>query len=154
MQRRARGYTLVELLAVLAILSVLALGAAPLAELATQRTKEQALRDALWQIRGALDAYKRAVDAGQIPRSAGASGYPPSLATLVEGTRGPQGQMLYFLRRVPRDPFAAAEQPAEATWALRSYESPPEAPRPGADVYDVTSRSDRIGSNGVPLKDW
>jgi general secretion pathway protein G len=152
--RRRRGYTLVELLAVLAILSVLAMGAAPLAELATQRQKEQALRDALWQIRGALDAYKRAVDAGQIPRSAGASGYPPSLAALVEGTRGPQGQLLYFLRRVPRDPFAPAEQPAEATWVLRSYESPPDAPKPGADVYDVMSRSDRIGSNGVPLKDW
>lgn len=152
--RKVRGYTLVELLAVLAILSVLAMGAAPLAELATQRQKEQSLRDALWQIRGALDAYKRAVDAGQIPRGAGASGYPPSLAVLVEGTRGPQGQLMYFLRRIPRDPFAPAEQPAEATWALRSYESPPDAPKPGADVYDVMSRSERIGSNGVPLKDW
>ena len=152
--RRARGYTLVELLAVLAILSVLAMGAAPLAELATQRQKEQSLRDALWQIRGALDAYKRAVDTGQIPRAAGASGYPPSLAVLVDGTRGPQGQLMYFLRRIPRDPFAPAEQPAEATWALRSYESPPDAPKPGADVYDVMSRSERLGSNGVPLKDW
>jgi general secretion pathway protein G len=154
MRKRAHGYTLVELLAVLAILSVLAMGAAPLAELAIQRQKEQTLRDGLWQIRGALDGYKRAVDTGQIARAPGASGYPPSLAALVEGTRGPQGQMMYFLRRIPRDPFAPSELAAEATWNLRSYESPPDAPRPGADVYDVMSRSERIGSNGVPLKDW
>lgn len=149
-----RGYTLVELLAVLAILSVLAMGAAPLAELAAQRQKEQALRDALWEVRGALDAYKRAVDSGLVARTPGGSGYPPSLATLVEGVRGTQGQTLYFLRRLPRDPFAPAAQPAEATWALRAYDSPPEDPRPGADVYDIHSRSTHMGSNGVPLKDW
>lgn len=151
---KLRGYTLIELLAVLAILSVLAMGAAPLAELAAQRQKEQSLRDALWEIRGALDAYKRAVDAGQIARQAGGSGYPPSLAALVEGVTGEQGQRLYFLRRLPRDPFAPANQPAEGTWALRCYDSPPEAPQPGADVYDVQSRSTRVGSNGIPLKDW
>jgi len=152
--RLRRGYTLVELLAVLAILSILAMGAAPLAELATQRQKEQALRDALWEIRGALDAYKRAVDSGQIARAPGGSGYPPTLSVLVEGVRGAQGQTLYFLRRLPRDPFAPAEQMAESNWALRAYDSPPQEPRPGADVYDVMSRSKRIGSNGVPLKDW
>lgn len=156
--RHAGGYTLIELLAVLAILGILAMGAAPLAELATQRQKEQALRDALWEIRTALDAYKRAVDAGQLPREPGGSGYPPSLAVLVQGVHGPQGgqgsQTLYFLRRLPRDPFAPAELSAEASWALRSYASPPDAPQPGADVYDVMSRSERIGSNGVPLKDW
>lgn len=151
---KPHGYTLVELLAVLAILSVLAMGAAPLAELATHRQKEQALRDALWEIRGALDAYKRAVDNGQVPQAPGGSGYPPSLVALVDGVRGGQGQILYFLRRLPRDPFAPADGSAEATWALRSYDSPPEAPRPGADVFDVQSRSVRVGSNGVPLKDW
>ena len=151
---KPHGYTLVELLAVLAILSILAMGAAPLAELATHRQKEQALRDALWEIRGALDAYKRAVDNGQVPRAPGGSGYPPSLVALVDGVRGGQGQILYFLRRLPRDPFAPADGSAEATWALRSYDSPPEAPRPGVDVFDVQSRSVRVGSNGVPLKDW
>jgi general secretion pathway protein G len=152
--RRARGYTLVELLAVLAVLGILAMGAAPLAELATQRQKEQALRDALWEIRSALDAHKRAVDAGQIARVPGGSGYPPALDVLVQGVPGPRGQAMYFLRRIPRDPFAPADQPAEATWTLRAYDSPPDAPQPGADVYDVMSRSARIGSNGVPLREW
>jgi general secretion pathway protein G len=62
--------------------------------------------------------------------------------------------MIYFLRKLPRDPFADASLPAEATWALRSYVSPPERPQAGADVYDVASRSERVGLNGTPLKDW
>ena len=151
---KSRGHTLVELLAVLAVLSILAMGAAPLAEMATQRQKEQALRDALWEIRGALDRYKLAVDTGQIARESGGSGYPPNLAVLVSGVRNGQGQTMYFLRRLPRDPFAPADMPAEATWALRAYDSPPEAPRAGADVYDVASRSALAGTNGLPLKDW
>jgi general secretion pathway protein G len=134
---KAKGYTLVELLAVLAVLAILAMGAVPLAELASQRQKEQALRDALWEIRGALDAYKRAVDSGLIARAPGGSGYPPTLGDLVKGSAGAQGQTLYFLRRLPRDPFAPSQTSAEETWALRSYDSPPDAPRPGNDVYDV-----------------
>lgn len=151
---RWRGYTLVELLAVLAVMSVLAMGAVPLAELAAQRQKEQALHAALWELRAAIDAYKQAVDAGEIAGAPGGSGYPPDLGTLVQGVRDRDGRMRYFLRRLPRDPFAPADVPAESTWALRSHESPPDAPRPGADVYDVMSASTRVGSNGVPLKDW
>ena len=49
------------------------------------------------------------------------------------------GQMHYFLRKLPRDPFADPALPAEATWALRSYQSPPDRPEPGRDVYDVRS---------------
>ncbi|KQY89356.1 hypothetical protein ASD35_11485 [Pelomonas sp. Root1444] len=149
-----RGYTLVELMVVLAILSVLALGVAPMAEVTVQRRREDALRDALWQIRAAIDAYKRAVDMGAIPRPPGASGYPPNLLALVDGVPGIGGPRQYFLRRLPRDPFAPAEVAAEASWRLRSYESPADAPRPGADVYDVQSSSDGRGLNGELLKKW
>jgi len=149
-----RGYTLVELMVVLAILSVLALGVAPLAEVAVQRRREDALREALWQIRAAIDAYKRAVDMGAIARQSGASGYPPNLLALVDGVPGIGGPRHYFLRRLPRDPFAPAEVPAEASWRLRSYESPADAPRPGADVYDVQSSSEGKALNGELLKAW
>jgi len=47
--------------------------------------------------------------------------------------------MMYFLRRVPRDPFFpdAIAAPAD-TWGLRSSKSPPTDPQPGDDVFDVT----------------
>ncbi|MFG6488767.1 type II secretion system protein [Roseateles sp. BYS78W] len=152
--RHEGGYTLVELLAVLAILSVLALGVAPLAELTVQRRKEDALREALWQIRSAIDAYKRAADQGLIPRAPGTSGYPPNLLALVDGVPGAGGQRQYFLRRLPRDPFAPVGVEALASWRLRSYDSPPNAPHPGADVYDVHSMSDGRAMDGDLLKNW
>jgi general secretion pathway protein G len=154
----ARGFSLIELLVVIAIMSVLASIGMPLAELAQQRTKEEALRRSLREIRDALDAYKRLADEGRIERVAGGSGYPPKLEVLVEGVkdaRSPQGTKLYLLRSLPRDPFAAADvQPAAATWALRSYASPPDDAKPGDDVFDVHSTSTAVGFDGFPYKQW
>jgi len=148
---KAGGFTLVELLIVVAIVALLASVAAPLAELSYQRGKEQELRHALREIRGAIDAYKRAADDGKIERKADGSGYPPSLAALVEGVAQkdtPQESKLYFLRRVPRDPISGED------WGLRSYASPASDPQAGKDVFDVYSRSDDIGLNKLPYKEW
>ena len=116
-----------------------------------QRGKEKDLREALREIRGAIDAYKRATDEGAIERAADASGYPPTLATLVEGVpdkRKPDGPKIYFLRRVPADPLGGED------WGLRSYASSAAEPQPGKDVYDVYSKSDGTGLNGVPYRQW
>lgn len=148
---RTKGFTLVELLIVVAIVGLLASIAAPLAEVSYQRGKEQELRHALRELRGAIDAYKRAVDEGKVEKSADTSGFPPSLQTLVEGvpdkTR-PDKSTIYFLRRVPKDPITGED------WGLRSYASPANDPQPGKDVYDVYSRSDDVGLNNVPYREW
>lgn len=154
----AQGFSLVELLVVVAIVSVLSTIGLPLAELSHKRAQEEELRVALRQIRFALDEYKTAVNDGHVLKREGDSGYPPDLATLVRGVpdaKSPQGRRLYFLRRIPRDPFASTSVlSADDTWALRSYASPADSPAPGRDVYDVYSKSTLTGLNGVRYRDW
>lgn len=157
MIRRA-GFTLIELVVTVAIVAVLASVALPLNELMTQRAKEQDLRRALRDIREAIDAYKQAADEGRVQRKIGESGYPRRLQDLVEGVEDQKDvkkARIYFLRRLPPDPFAAdaAAAPAE-TWGLRSYASPPDDPREGEDVFDVFSRSAAVGINGRPYREW
>lgn len=158
MRQRQAGFTLIELVVTVAIVAVLTSIAVPLVELSVQRTKEHELRSSLRQIRSALDAYKRASDEGRVASEAGGSGYPSSLDLLVEGVPGARSvrsERIVFLRRLPRDPFETdATLGAADTWGLRSYSSPPGAPSEGDDVFDVYSRSDRIGMNGRPYKEW
>lgn len=151
------GFTLIELLVTVVIVAILASVALPLSELSRQRAKEQDLRQNLRDIRMAIDAYKQAVDEGHIIKSLDQSGYPPRLSALVEGVidaRSPASRKIYFLRRIPKDPFAADAVDSEASWGKRSYDSPPDAPREGRDVFDVYSLSDRTGLNGIPYREW
>ena len=151
------GFTLIEMLVVLAMLAVLVGAARPVLELSVQRTHEYELRSALRTLGGAIDAYKRAADEGRIAKAADASGYPPDLRALVVGVpdaRSPNTTRIYFLRSLPRDPFADPQLPPEQTWALRAYDSPPDDPRPGRDVFDVHSQSERHAIDGTTYKDW
>jgi general secretion pathway protein G len=156
--RRSSGFTLVELVLCVALVGLLASVAAPLAELTVKRHNEAELRRSLREIREGIDAFKRAGDEGRIEKKADQSGYPETLGQLVEGVRDqrhPDGPKLYFLRRLPRDPFAADGRiPADRTWGLRSYASSGDNPQAGNDVYDVHSRDDRTGLNGVPYAQW
>lgn len=158
MRQRQRGFTLIELVVTVAIVGVLASVAVPLVELNVQRAKEMELRSALRQIRGAIDAHKRASDEGRIEKKADGSGYPRTLEALVDGVpdaKSATAVRIYFLRRLPRDPFATdPAMSAAETWGKRSYKSPPDAPSEGDDVYDVYSRSARTGLNGQPYREW
>ena len=154
---RCAGFTLVELMVSVAIVGLLAMLVIPSAELVIQRNQEMELRRALREIRQALDAFKQASDEGRIVAVSGGSGYPKNLRVLVQGVedqRSPTREKIYFLRRIPRDPFADEQMEAEDTWGLRSYQSPPDNPRPGKDVFDVYSQSDSIGLNGRPYREW
>ncbi|MGZ5198327.1 MAG: type II secretion system protein [Telluria sp.] len=157
-KRSPRGFTLIELLASAAILGILAAVAVPVIETTVRREKEHALRQALRDIRRGIDAYKQAAITGHVLVADGESGYPPALQDLVNGVPdelNKAGPRLYFLRRIPRDPFFAnSNVSAVETWGKRSYDSPPDAPRAGADVFDVYSTSALTGLNGVPYAEW
>lgn len=157
-RRSDRGFTLIELVIAVAIVGVLAFLAAPLLEITAQRQREAELRQALREIRTAIDAYHQAVQEKRIESPADASGYPPNLDVLAAGVPDitqPDRRKIYFLRRLPRDPMHPdGKLTAAETWGLRSYASPPDAPAPGEDVYDVHSLSDKVGMNGVPYREW
>jgi general secretion pathway protein G len=161
-RRRCRGFTLIELMMTVAIVGILASAALPMAELAVQRNKEQELRSALRDIRTAIDAYSHAKEDGRIQGekgSLGLSSYPPSLQVLVDGVadaQSPDGKgKIYFLRRIPRDPFVTDPAVADdETWGKRSYASSADNPEPGEDVFDVYSTAPGVGLNGIAYRKW
>jgi len=161
------GFTLIELLITLALVGLLAVAALPLYEVSSTRSREAELRQALRTIRTGLDAYKSAVDTGLLPRVAGESGYPPSLETLTQvlettykhdvgaTDKNAPPERLVILRQLPRDPFFPDPLvPADQTWNTRAYASRADDPQPGADVFDVSSKSSRTALDGTTYSNW
>ena len=157
---KSRGFTLIELLVSLAIVALLATVAFPLAQVVQARSKEAELKTNLRVLRQALDTYKAAADSGVIDKPSGGSGYPASLEVLAMGVKrsavfGFSAQPFVVLRKVPRDPFAEdASVPNAATWNTRSYNSRPDDPQPGDDVFDISSRSSKRALDGSRYSEW
>jgi general secretion pathway protein G len=143
------GLTLVELIVTVAILAILASVAYPIARFQIQRRKEQLLRDDLWQMRHAIDAYKDAADRNAIRTEIDTAGYPPDLDTLVKGVNI-QEHNVKFLRAIPIDPMTGKQD-----WVLRSMQDDPESDSwGGQNVFDVHSASDGTAMNGTKYSTW
>jgi general secretion pathway protein G len=57
--QRQQGFSLIELVVTLTVMTILTLGVIPLVKVQVRRQKEQQLRDALRQIRSAIDEFHR-----------------------------------------------------------------------------------------------
>ncbi len=60
----SRGFSLIELVITIAVLAILTLGVIPLVQVSVKRQKEQQLRDALREMREAVDQFHREALAG------------------------------------------------------------------------------------------
>ena len=150
-----RGFTYLELIATATILMILASAILPTAKVMRVRQKEIELRRELRSLRGAIDAYKLAVDQGRIGGTdvkLGSEGYPPDLETLVEGVNqvGRLDSKLKFLRRVPVDPMTGKPE-----WGKRCYQDEPDDTSwCGQNVYDVYSTSNGTALDGSKYAEW
>jgi general secretion pathway protein G len=144
--RGESGVTFLELLATMAIIMILVSVAMPLSKITAKRSKEVELRQALREMRMALDRFKddwnRDGDRpiGPLCQNnrlscfdiAGVNGYPKSLETLLR-----------------------VELTGEAEWTARCYtDEPDESSWCGEDVFDVHSTSEGIGLDGTPYNEW
>ena len=151
-----RGFSFVEILVVITLLIIMASAAMPLARVTHQRQKEAELRRSLREMRTAIDKFKDGVDNGLIATTElrpGSEGYPPDLATLVDGVpaaNDASGRKLKFLRRVPIDPMTNSTE-----WGLRSYQDRPDSTSwGGQSVFDVYTTSTATALDGTRYKDW
>lgn len=145
-----RGVTLLEMIVVITILLILMGAAVPVMKVSVIRGRETDLKRALWEMRDAINRYKDAADKNQFQVKLGTEGYPPDLDTLVNGVEIAGGKKLRFLRHIPVDPMTG-----NTDWGLRSMQDDPQSDSwGGQNVFDVYTKSNGTGLNGIKYKDW
>ena len=146
--------TLIELIVAFTIMLVLSTMAVPLARSRIQTERRRALQAALDEMRHAIDRYKDNCDQGYFgPPKAGSNCYPESLEILVAGVKlaqSPDGKVMKFLRRIPRDPFTNKYE-----WGLLSDQDDPTATNwGGQNVFNVYTKSMDKDPDGKPYAEW
>jgi general secretion pathway protein G len=139
------------MIAAMTIMLVLTTIALPMAAVVVKREKETALREDLRTMRNAIDRYKDFAAQGMIPTQMDTFGYPPTLEMLVKGVPLKGSKDKYkFLRKIPVDPMTG-----NTDWGKRSMQDDSDSRSwGGQDVFDVFSKSQGIGMNGIPYADW
>lgn len=156
MRSSAGGFTFVELVVATAVMMILASAAMPIVRVSVKRQKEAELRYTLREVRKAIDEFKMWADSGRLAAhelTFGGENYPSSLDQLVEGVtlaNDASGRRKKFLRRIPIDPITGSTD-----WGLRSYTDKPDAlVWGGTSVFDLYSKADGKGLNGIKYRDW
>lgn len=128
-RNREAGFSFIEMVLVLLVLGVLFGIALPRYQAQITKAKEAVLEHNLAVLRERLDQYR--ADRDQ---------YPEALAELV---------VAGYLREVPEDPMTGS-----ILWEEIRDEYDPLFPNAPAGVSDVRSRSEEIGSDGRPYREW
>lgn len=149
LKKRQLGMTLTELVVAAAIMSILAFMVIPIGRNVVKREKEKELRQALRDMREAIDRYKDLSDMGLIRVKLDSMGYPPDLDELVKGV-DVNNKKIKFLKKIPLDPMTNSHD-----WALRSMQDEPGSGSwDGNSVYDVYTRSTGTAMDGTKYADW
>lgn len=146
--------TLVELIVAFTIMLILTAMAVPLARAKVRAARERDLRRALDDVRYAIDRYKDLADANTFgPIKQGTDGYPETLQVLVDGVKvanSPNGQKVYLLRRLPKDPFTGSTE-----WGMRSDQDDPDSTSwGGQNVFDIYSKTSEKAPDGTCYCKW
>ena len=135
--RRARGFTLLELIIVVAMIGILASIAVPALMQMPRRAKESVLKTNLRTIREALEQHY-----------ADRARYPSTLDELVPK----------YLKSVPFDPFAKSADLWLLVYEEESEDEPPAVDENGLElgpgIEDVHSSSPETAIDGTKYADW
>lgn len=152
-RKKQRGLTLVELIVAFTIMLILTTMAVPLARARVRVMRERDLKQALSDMRKAIDKYKDMADLGYLgPQKLGTNNWPESLDVLVEGVKlpGPDGKKMRFLRRIPVDPFTGKTE-----WGMRSDQDDPNSQSWGGQcVFDVYTKTTERAPDGSSYSEW
>jgi general secretion pathway protein G len=153
---RERGLTLIELVCCGAIICVLASAAIPVANTWVKRRKELELRQALRELRTAIDQFQWDVEhIGSMKSKLNGTNddhFPEKLEWLYQGfdIGDAVGTKMKYMRRLPIDPMTG-----KADWVTRSTKDKPGSfTTDGLNIFDVHSKSKAIALDGTPYAKW
>jgi general secretion pathway protein G len=135
-----RGMTLIELVVCTLMIGILASTALPVSQKFVRYEKEKLLNERLREIRTAIDRFYLHTS-GKNDAGEEQARYPRSFDELIQKR---------FLRKIPIDPLTG-----KAEWKKISTTDDKNAEiSDGLNIFDVRSKSDKIGSNNIPYSQW
>ena len=129
-ERKATGFTLLELMTVMLLILIVASISMPVYHTIRVRAREAALRDSLFTMRSMIDRFT--LDNHRPPESL------EELATAG------------YLGRVPADPFTGSNE----TWQVENEIEALSPDQMMTGIVDVHSGSDLASLDGTPYRDW
>ena len=132
MNKKQKGFTLVEVIVVMAVIGILIAIIVPSYKHYTSRAKEAVLKENLFVMRDALNKFYQ--DKNK---------YPTTLDDLIT---------FKYLRKIPMDPMTKSYE-----WEVLHFE-PDEMedfdPEILESIIDIKSKAEGVGFDGTPYKDW